>query len=130
MRVVVTLLFFAIAMGGCAFGLTSVASSTVCMGPYEAAAVCDEFIALARPALQGTRLDEPSAVVVGPNCPPNARCMPSALGGDTVAVVAVWPDGHVAWATMDLPVHWRDALPGPVVPQSGEPPEHLFAMIS
>ena len=73
--------------------------------------------------------EEPMIVAVDGACPPNARSMASALGGEEAAVVVRWPDGTTDWVTIPLPPDWPAGTPGAAVAQDGPPPEHLLSLV-
>jgi len=97
-------------------------------GRFEGAN-CNDLLELGVDALAGGRPDVPLVVAVDGACPPNARCMPSVLGGEDVAVVVRWPDGTIDWAIIPLPADWPAGAPGAAVAQDGPPPEHLQALV-
>jgi hypothetical protein len=72
---------------------------------------------------------QPSIVAVGGACPDNARCLPSALGGEEAAVVVRWPDGTTDWVTIPLPADWPAGAPGEPVQHAGVLPDHLEALV-
>ncbi|MDF2733745.1 MAG: hypothetical protein K0S97_368 [Chloroflexota bacterium] len=69
-------------------------------------------------------------MAVGGACPDNARCKPSALGGEEAAVVVRWMDGTIEWATIPLPATWPAGVAGPPIERSEPPPEHLQALVA
>ena len=69
-------------------------------------------------------------MAVGGACPDNARCMPSALGGEEAAVVVRWMDGTIEWATIPLPANWPAGAAGPPIERSEPPPDHLKALVA
>jgi len=90
---------------------------------------CNDLLELGMDAVAGARPEVPLVVAVGGVCPDNARCMPSALGGEEAAVVVRWPDGTIDWAIVPLPADWPAGAPGAAVAQDGPPPEHLQALV-
>ena len=90
---------------------------------------CEDLAKLGLAAVKGARADAPQVIVVEDRCPPSARCMPSSLGGITVAVAAAWADGTVRWATIDLGPDWPSGPVGPVVAQADAPPPHVMESI-
>lgn len=90
---------------------------------------CNDLLELGLDAVGGARPGVPLVVAVGGACPDNARCVPSALGGEEAAVVVRWPDGTMNWATIPLPADWPDGAPGQAVARDGPPPEHLQALV-
>ncbi len=98
-------------------------------GPYTASE-CDAFVTLALTALAPSRGDPPALIAVDRACPPNARCVSSSLGGDTVAVIVRWADGAVAWTQMPLPAEWPAGAPGAATPMTEPPPEHLRDLVA
>ena len=90
---------------------------------------CNDLLELGLDAVMRGRLDPPSVIAVDGACPPNARCMASALGGETVAVVVRWPDGRTDWATIPLPADWPDSPPGVAVAQDDPLPDHLRVLL-
>ena len=107
---------------------SAVAPETRC-GPYVRPE-CETFVALALEALAPSRADPPVLVAVDRACPPNARCVPSSLGGDTAAVIVRWADGAVAWTQIPLPADWPTGQPGAAMPMAEPPPEHLRALVA
>jgi hypothetical protein len=91
---------------------------------------CNDLLELGQDAVAGSRADVPVVIALGSTCPDNARCMPSSLGGEEVAVVIRWPDGSVDWATIPLPQDWPAGVPGTAVAQVGPPPGHLLALVA
>jgi len=91
---------------------------------------CNDLLELGQDAIAGARPDVPAVIAVGSTCPDNARCMPSSLGGEEVAVVIRWPDGSIGWATIPLPQDWPAGAPGTAVAQVGPPPAHLLALVA
>ncbi|HEX7347974.1 MAG TPA: hypothetical protein VF253_14390 [Candidatus Limnocylindrales bacterium] len=90
---------------------------------------CNDLLEIGLNAIAGTRREEPLAIAVDRACPPNARCVPSSLGGDTAAFVVHWSDGSVQWATIPLPADWPASPPGEAVVGSGPPPEHILSLV-
>jgi hypothetical protein len=90
---------------------------------------CNDLLELGMDAVAGARPEAPLVVAVGGACPDNARCKPSSLGGEEVAVVVRWPDGTIDWATIPLPADWPSSAPGAAVAQDGPPPEHVQALL-
>jgi hypothetical protein len=92
---------------------------------------CNDLVELAADAVaRGKRTDEPSVVAVSGACPDNARCLPSALGGEEVAVAFRWFDGSTAWVTIPLPADWPDSAAGEATLQDGQVPEHLQPLVA
>ena len=90
---------------------------------------CNDLLELGLDALGAGRIDAPVAIAVTGACPPNARCAASALGGPTAAVAIRWSDGTMAWGTIPLPADWPANPAGPVTIETGEPPDHLAALV-
>ena len=90
---------------------------------------CNDLLELGVDAVSGGRPEVPVVVAVDGACPDNARCLPSALGGEEVAVVVRWPDGTMDWATIPLPPDWPAGTPGQAQARDGPPPEHLQALV-
>jgi hypothetical protein len=90
---------------------------------------CNLLVELGLDAVAGGRMEAPLIIAVDGACPPNARCMASALGGETAAVIVRWADGTMDWATIPLPGDWPDGSPGVPEAQDGPPPEHLQALV-
>jgi hypothetical protein len=90
---------------------------------------CSVLADLGRHALHRST-EEPSIVAVAGACPDNARCMPSALGGEEAAVVVRWMDGTIEWATIPLPATWPAGAPGPPFERSEPTPPHLQALVA
>lgn len=90
---------------------------------------CNDLLELGLDAVAGGRMDAPSVIAVDGACPPNARCMASALGGETAAVIVRWPDGTMDWVTIPLPADWPASAPGIPEAQDGPPPAHLQALV-
>jgi hypothetical protein len=90
---------------------------------------CNDLLELGTDPVAGGRPDIPLIVAVDGACPPNARCMPSLLGGEDVAVVVRWPDGTIDWAVIPLPADWPAGALGAAVAQDGPPPEHLQTLV-
>jgi hypothetical protein len=90
---------------------------------------CNDLLEIGNDAVADDRTEAPVAIAVDSACPPNARCAASALGGDTAAVIVRWSDGTLAWATIPLPQDWPVHAPGEPTVESGQPPEHLRALV-
>ena len=90
---------------------------------------CNLLVGLGVAAVANGRSDEPLIVAVDGACPPNARCVPSSLGGDTAGVVVRWADGTIGWATIDLPPQWPKGEIGRIDTPPGPPPPHLLALV-
>lgn len=90
---------------------------------------CNDLLEIGHNAIAGTRREEPRAIAVDRACPPNARCVPSSLGGDTAAVVLRWPEGTVEWATIPLPPDWPASPPGEAVVMTDAAPAHLLPLV-
>jgi len=90
---------------------------------------CNDLLELGLDAVADGRPEAPLVVAVGGACPDNARCLPSALGGEEAAVVVRWADGTVDWATIPLPPDWPAGAPGQALAREGPPPEHLQALV-
>jgi hypothetical protein len=90
---------------------------------------CNDLLELGSDAVAGGRSDVPLVIAVGGACPDNARCLPSALGGEEVAVVVRWSDGTMDWAIIPLPADWPASPPGAAVAQDRPVPEHLQPLV-
>lgn len=90
---------------------------------------CNDLLELGLDAVAFGSDAIPLVIAVDGACPPNARCMPSALGGEEVAVIVRWPDGTVGWATIALPADWPASPPGPAAAQDEPPPPHLAELV-
>ena len=117
-------------VAGCGFlpGVDLPSQSEIRCGRFEGID-CNDLLELGLDAVMGGRLDTPSIIAIDGACPPNARCVRSALGGETVAVVVRWSDGTTDWATIPLPDDWPDSPPGVAEAQDGPLPDHLRALI-
>ena len=115
---------------GCGFlpGVDLPSESEIRCGRFEGPD-CNDLLELGLDAVTRGRVDPPSAIAIDGACPPNARCMASALGGETVAVVVRWGDGRTDWATIPLPADWPASPPGVAVAQDDPPPEHLLVLL-
>jgi hypothetical protein len=89
---------------------------------------CTVLADLGRHALH-RETEQPSIVAIGGACPDNARCMPTALGGEEAAVVVRWMDGTIEWATIPLPADWPAGVAGPPAAGAGPAPAHLQALV-
>jgi hypothetical protein len=118
---------WALAVGACAPFISGDQPDTVCGAFAENG--CEDLAKAGLAAVKGARADAPQVVVVEDRCPPSARCMPSTLGGITVAVAAAWADGTVRWATIDLGPEWPNGPVGPAVAQADAPPSHVMESI-
>jgi hypothetical protein len=114
-------------VGACDSAVVTVDPRIEC-GAYEGPD-CNDLLEIGLDAVAGGRPDEPLAIAVDRACPPNARCVASALGGDTAAVVVRWPDGTVAWATIPLPPDWPANPPGAAMAMSDPPPAHILPLV-
>ena len=90
---------------------------------------CNDLLEIGQDAIAGARPEQPLAIAVDRACPPNARCVPSSLGGDTAAFVVRWSDGSIQWATIPLPADWPASLPGEAIVESGPPPDHVLSLV-
>lgn len=90
---------------------------------------CNDLLEIGLDAIARGRLDAPAVIAVDGACPPNARCMASVLGGETIAVIVHWVDGTMDWATIPLPDDWPASAAGPARLGDGPPPEHLQALV-
>ncbi len=120
----------AIAMTGCD-GLpwaTMIIREQVACGTFEGPD-CNDLLEIGLDAMARARDEQPVAIAVDSACPPNARCLPSTLGGDTAAVVVRWPDGAAEWATIPLPPDWPASPPGDATVMTDAPPAHLLSLI-
>ena len=90
---------------------------------------CNDLLEIGQDAIAGARQDRPLAIGVDNACPPNARCVPSSLGGATAAVVIRWPDGTIQWATIPLPPDWPASPPGQATVMTETPPEHILLLV-
>jgi hypothetical protein len=90
---------------------------------------CNDLLEIGLDAIAGARDEQPLSIAVDRACPPNARCVPSSLGGDTAAFVVRWSDGTIEWATIPLPADRPASPPGRAVVESGPPPEHLLSLV-
>ena len=102
--------------------------TTVRCGRFEGPG-CDRLVDLGLMAVRSFRADRPAAAAVAGACPDNARCVPSALGGEEVAVVVTWPDGTMRWVKIALPADWPASAPGEPALQDGLPPEHIQDLV-
>ena len=126
--VVLALVALTPVLSGCESLPAFVAQPEIRCGRFEGPG-CTVLADLGRDLLRRAT-EEPSIVAVGAACPDNARCMPSALGGEEAAVVLRWMDGTIEWATIPLPANWPAGVPGPALVQAGPPPEHLQALVA
>jgi hypothetical protein len=122
------LVLLGLALAGCQFLPGIEGQPEVRCGRFDGPD-CNDLLELGLDAVSGTRLDVPLVIAVGAACPDNARCVPSALGGETVAVVVRWPDGTMDWATIPLAADWPASSPGPAEAQDGPVPDHLQALV-
>ncbi|HET8785417.1 MAG TPA: hypothetical protein VFM38_07265 [Candidatus Limnocylindrales bacterium] len=90
---------------------------------------CNDLLEIGLDAVAGARSEEPIAVAVDNACPPNARCAPSELGGNTAAVAVRWSDGTVQWATIPLPPDWPASPAGAANEMTDPVPAHLAAAV-
>ena len=127
-RLVLALVALAPVLAGCQSLPDIVAQPEIRCGRFEGPG-CTVLADLGRHALHRAT-EQPSIVAVGGACPDNARCVPSALGGEEAAVVVRWMDGTIEWATIPLPATWPAGAPGPAVERSGPPPDHLQALVA
>ena len=129
-RAIPLVAFLALATGllGCESLTGVLAGHEIDCGRFEGPA-CNDLIELGTDAVADGRTDVPLVVAVDGACPPNARCMPSLLGGEDVAVIVRWSDGTMDWATIPLPPDWPAGVPGAAVAQDGPPPEHLQVLV-
>jgi hypothetical protein len=114
-------------VGGCESLVISVDPSVEC-GAFEGPD-CNDLLEIGLDAVAAGSPDEQLAIAVDRACPPNARCVPSPLGGDTAAVVVRWPDGTVGWATIPLPPDWPASPPGAATLMSDTPPPHILPLV-
>lgn len=118
----------ALAMAGCQFLPGIEGQPEVRCGRFDGPD-CNDLLELGLDAVSGGRLDIPLVIAVGGACPDNARCMASALGGETAAVIVRWPDGTMDWATIPLPADWPASAAGPPEAQDGPVPDHLQPLV-
>jgi hypothetical protein len=103
-------------------------SPTIACGAFEGPD-CNDLLEIGLDAIAGARSEDPLAIAVDNACPPNARCVPSALGGVTAAFLVRWPDGTVQWATIPLPPDWPASPPGAPTVETDPPPAHLLRLV-
>ena len=126
--VVLALVAWAPVLAGCSPLPIPFAQPEIRCGRFEGPG-CTVLADLGRHALHRAT-EEPSIVAVGGACPDNARCVPSALGGEEAAVVVRWMDGTIEWATIPLPATWPAGAAGPPMERSEPPPDHLTALVA
>lgn len=90
---------------------------------------CNDLLEIGLDAIAGARPEEPLAIAVDGACPPNARCVPSSLGGVTAAVLVRWPDGTIEWAAIPLPPDWPTSPPGEATVMTDAPPAHVLPLV-
>ena len=90
---------------------------------------CNDLLEVGLDAIAGARTEQPLAIAVDSACPPNARCVPSALGGGTAAVLVRWSDGTIRWATIPLPPDWPASPAGEAIVMSEAPPAHILPLV-
>ncbi len=125
---VLALVAFAPLLAGCESLPDVVSQPEIRCGRFEGPG-CTVLADLGRHALH-RETEQPSIVAVAGACPDNARCMPSALGGEEAAVVVRWMDGTIEWATIPLPATWPAGAAGPPLERSEPPPAHLQALVA
>jgi hypothetical protein len=125
---VLAVLGLVVGLMGCQPMRDAFSQTAVRCGRFEGPG-CNELLALGLNAVASFRADKPAVVAIAGACPDNARCLPSALGGEEVAVVVAWPDRTMRWVTIPLPADWPDSEPGEPMLQDGPPPEHLQSLV-
>ena len=116
-----------VAIGACDSIAISVTPTVEC-GAYQGPD-CNDLLEIGVDAIAVGRPGEALAIAVDRACPPNARCVPSSLGGDTAAFVVRWSDGTVRWVTIPLPPDWPASPPGAATVMTDPAPAHLLPLV-